>query len=269
MHVCASEYPSRHGKGSSLRHPLLPKVAFDNADPQQTFFETYEEMHASSIKELLSYCKSIDQPKVFRSFGSNWYRPEFRNVGSRWEIASLCGRPGSAAPLWRIAAGREKPSVYKDFVHVWRKCAETVDRTTIDKRDGFYFTHKDKLICSCPEFVFNSRYLCKHLVSYYSSPHPDGNGRYVVQPPPSFTPDLFQEHLALIRFNDFDLTVPVAIGSGIKLSDSGDADTGPSAYAQELTSFQPSLSENPEVREDNDEESLGLLRILQWATGYL
>ncbi|KAK9334732.1 hypothetical protein LIPSTDRAFT_4666 [Lipomyces starkeyi NRRL Y-11557] len=102
MHVCGSEHPSRHGKGSSLRHPLLPKVAFDNAHPQQTFFETYEEMHASSIKKLLSYCKSIDQPKVFRSFGSNWYRPEFRNVGSRWEIASLCGRPGSAAPLWRV-----------------------------------------------------------------------------------------------------------------------------------------------------------------------
>ncbi|KAK9258319.1 hypothetical protein V1519DRAFT_478600 [Lipomyces tetrasporus] len=162
----------------------MVKVAFDNADPQQTFFETYEEMHASSIKELLSYCKSIDQPKVFRSFGSNWYRPEFRNVGSRWEIASLYYSSHLVRPRLdvlcyiifnglvlsriqlhlQIAAGREKPSVYKDFVHVWRKCAETVDRTTIDKRDGFYFTHKDKLICSCPEFVFNSRYLCKHLV---------------------------------------------------------------------------------------------------------
>ncbi|KAK9481453.1 hypothetical protein V1527DRAFT_493571 [Lipomyces starkeyi] len=303
-------------KGHLLRHPLLPKVAFDNADPQQTLlFETYEEIHASSIKELLGYCKSIDQHKVFRYFWSNWYRPEFRNSGSRWEIASLCGRPGSVASIpisrttmrleshWRIlkkdysshlvrprldvlcyiifnglvrsriqlhlqiAAGREKPSVYKDFVHVWRKCAEAVDRTTIDKRDGFYFTHKDKWVCSCPAFVFNSRYLCKHLVSYFSSPHPDGNGRYVVQPPPSFTPDLFQERLPLIRFNDFDLAVPVAIGSGIELSDSGDADTGPSAYAQELASFQLSLSENPEVREDNDEESLGLLRILHWATG--
>ncbi|KAK9334555.1 hypothetical protein V1521DRAFT_479711 [Lipomyces starkeyi] len=73
----ASECPSRH-------------VAFDNADTQQTLlYETYEEIHASSIKELLSYCKSIDQAKIFRYFWSNWYRPAFGNVGSRWEIASL------------------------------------------------------------------------------------------------------------------------------------------------------------------------------------
>ncbi|KAK9482521.1 hypothetical protein V1527DRAFT_476142 [Lipomyces starkeyi] len=59
----------------------------------------------------------------------------------------------------------------------------------------------------------------------------------------------------------------MAIGSRIELSDSGDADTRPSAYAQELASFQLSLCENPEVKEDNDEESLRLLRILHWATG--
>ncbi|ODQ70285.1 hypothetical protein LIPSTDRAFT_164012 [Lipomyces starkeyi NRRL Y-11557] len=83
-----------------LRHTLLPKVAFDNADTQQTLlYETYEEIHASSIKELLSYCKSIDQAKIFRYFWSNWYRPAFGNVGSRWEIASLCGRPGSVASI--------------------------------------------------------------------------------------------------------------------------------------------------------------------------
>ncbi|KAK9242623.1 hypothetical protein V1506DRAFT_547005 [Lipomyces tetrasporus] len=131
----------------------------------------------------------------------------------------------------QVAAGREKPSIYKDFVHVWRKCAEAVDLATIDKRDGFYFTDKDKWVCSCPAFVFNSRY------PYYSSSHPDRNGRYVVQPPSSFTSDLFQEHLQLIRFNDSDLTVPVTISSGIELSDSGDDDAGPSAYTQELASF--------------------------------
>ncbi|ODQ68719.1 hypothetical protein LIPSTDRAFT_7498 [Lipomyces starkeyi NRRL Y-11557] len=212
-----------------LRHTLLPKVAFDNADTQQTlFYETYEEIHASSIKELLSYRKSINL---------------------------------------QVAAGREKPSIYKDFVHVWRKCAEAVDQTTTDKRDGFYFTDKDKWVCSCPAFVVNSRYLCKHLVSYYSSPHPDGNGRYIVQPPPSFTADLFQEHLPLIRFSDSDLTVPVTINSDIEFSVSVEDDTGPSGYAQELASFELSLSENPEVTEDNDEESLGLLRIVHWLTG--
>ncbi|KAK9311071.1 hypothetical protein V1524DRAFT_345203, partial [Lipomyces starkeyi] len=83
-----------------LRHTLLPKVAFDNADTQQKLlYETYEEIHASSIKELLSYCKSIDQAKIFMYFWSNWYRPAFGNVGSRWEIASLCGRPGSVASI--------------------------------------------------------------------------------------------------------------------------------------------------------------------------
>ncbi|KAK9344026.1 hypothetical protein V1522DRAFT_411618 [Lipomyces starkeyi] len=214
---------------------------------------------ASSIKELLSYCKSIDQAKVFRYFWSNWYRPEFGNVGSRWEIASLSGRPARLLPTMRlenytlhlvrprldvlcyiicnglvrsrIQLHLQRPSVYKDFVHVWR-----------NKRDGFYFTDKDKWVCNCPAFVFNSRYLCKHLVHRRHLP-----------------PDLFQEHLPLIRFNDSDLAVPVTISSGIELSDCGD-DAGPSAKAKELASFQLSLSENPEVTEDNDEESLGLLR---------
>ncbi|KAK9496120.1 hypothetical protein V1508DRAFT_401417 [Lipomyces doorenjongii] len=275
-----------------LRHPLLPKIALDNVDTQQTvLYETYEEIHASSIKELLTYCKCIDQAKIFRYFWSNWYRPEFGNTGSvacipisrttmrlesHWRIlkkdySSHLVRPrldvlcyiicSGLVRSWiqlhlQVAAGREKPSIYKDFVHFWRKCAEAVDQATIDKRDGLYFTDKDKWVCSCPAFVSNSRYLCKHLVSYYSSPHPDRNGRYVVQPPPPFTPDLFQEHLPLIKFNDSDLTVPVTISSGIELSDSGDDDTGPSAYAQELASFQLPLSENPE-----------LLRILHWATG--
>ncbi|KAK9341886.1 hypothetical protein V1522DRAFT_443070 [Lipomyces starkeyi] len=79
--------------------------------------------------------------------------------------------------------------------------------------------------------------------------------------------DLFQEHLPLIRFNDSDLTVPVTINSDIEFSVSVEDDTGPSGYAQELASFELSLSENPEVTEDNDEESLGLLRIVHWLTG--
>ncbi|KAK9343587.1 hypothetical protein V1522DRAFT_412900 [Lipomyces starkeyi] len=44
---------------------------------------------------MLEYCRSIDQPRLFRYFWTNWYRPSFGGVGSRWEIASLCGWPGS------------------------------------------------------------------------------------------------------------------------------------------------------------------------------
>ncbi|KAK9250053.1 hypothetical protein V1507DRAFT_65660 [Lipomyces tetrasporus] len=36
--------------------------------------------------EMLEYCRSINQPKLFRYFWSNWYRPEFGNVGSRWRL---------------------------------------------------------------------------------------------------------------------------------------------------------------------------------------
>ncbi|KAK9481451.1 hypothetical protein V1527DRAFT_504507, partial [Lipomyces starkeyi] len=48
---------------------------------------------------MLDYCRSIGQSKVFRHFWNNWYRPEYRGIGSRWETASLCGRPGSDATI--------------------------------------------------------------------------------------------------------------------------------------------------------------------------
>ncbi|KAK9347859.1 hypothetical protein V1522DRAFT_447500 [Lipomyces starkeyi] len=83
-----------------LRHPLLPKVVHDKkAAPSTLQFQSYEEIHGCSIKEMLEYCKSIDRPKLFRYFWANWYRPSFGNVGSRWEIASLCGRRGSDASI--------------------------------------------------------------------------------------------------------------------------------------------------------------------------
>ncbi|KAK9311375.1 hypothetical protein V1524DRAFT_49975 [Lipomyces starkeyi] len=79
-----------------LRHPLLPRVVWDKSSaPESLVYESYEEIHASSIKEMLEYCRSIDQPRLFRYFWTNWYRPSFGGVGSRWEIASLCGWPGS------------------------------------------------------------------------------------------------------------------------------------------------------------------------------
>ncbi|KAK9482843.1 hypothetical protein V1527DRAFT_475118, partial [Lipomyces starkeyi] len=31
---------------------------------------------------MLEYCKSINQPRLFRYFWSNWCRPGFRNFGS-------------------------------------------------------------------------------------------------------------------------------------------------------------------------------------------
>ncbi|KAK9481608.1 hypothetical protein V1527DRAFT_486447 [Lipomyces starkeyi] len=80
-----------------LRPPLLPKVVVDKSSaPASLVYEIYEDIHASSVKEMLEYCKSIGQPRLFRYFWANWYRPSFANVGSRWEIASLCGRPGSS-----------------------------------------------------------------------------------------------------------------------------------------------------------------------------
>ncbi|KAK9376805.1 uncharacterized protein V1513DRAFT_456766 [Lipomyces chichibuensis] len=55
-----------------LRHPLLPKVVNDSAEhPRALVYETYEEIHASSIREMLDYRRSIGQTKVFRYFWIN------------------------------------------------------------------------------------------------------------------------------------------------------------------------------------------------------
>ncbi|KAK9375329.1 uncharacterized protein V1513DRAFT_458216 [Lipomyces chichibuensis] len=59
-----------------LRHPILPKVVADKGSaPESLHYETYEGIHASSIKEMLEYCMLINQPKIFRYFWCNWYRP--------------------------------------------------------------------------------------------------------------------------------------------------------------------------------------------------
>ncbi|KAK9334358.1 hypothetical protein V1521DRAFT_375118 [Lipomyces starkeyi] len=298
-----------------LRHPILPKVVYDNTiAPQALVFETYEYIHASSVRELLDYCKSIGQPKLFRYFWNNWYRPEYGGIASRWEIASLCGRPDSDTTIpisrttmrieshWRILKkdyasrfvrprldvlcyivitglvrsrihlqrqvqlGREKPSSYKDFVQLWRKCAEAVDNSAILKRAEIYHTDKDKWVCSCPSFVLNSRYICKHLVSFYSS-RSDNNGPFVVRLPPTFNPELFQERWPLVKFNEHELIGPDIIGQGVELNDCADEETNSLTYAEELASLQLLPAEDPEGAEEDDEEAMEILRVMHWASG--
>ncbi|KAK9487534.1 hypothetical protein V1527DRAFT_495035 [Lipomyces starkeyi] len=213
-----------------LRHHFLPKIVCAMLMP-----------HRHLLQEMLEYCKSMEQPKLFRYFWSNWYRPEFRNFGSRWEIASL---------HWRI--------LKKDY-------ASRFIKPRLDETHSFYgsgaFSHPLTLQVQagrekpsvCPSFILNSRYLCKHLVCFYSSPHPDGNGTYI-------------ELCPLIRFNDSDLVGTVTLSSGVEASDFVNDDTR-SNYADELASFQLIPCEDPEAKEENDEEAMELLRILHWASG--
>ncbi|KAK9427757.1 hypothetical protein V1505DRAFT_402366 [Lipomyces doorenjongii] len=69
---CSADQANRH----LLRHPILPQVVVDSESvPESLRYQTYEDIHASSIKEMLEYCRLIDQPKLFRYFWCNWYRP--------------------------------------------------------------------------------------------------------------------------------------------------------------------------------------------------
>ncbi|KAK9251678.1 hypothetical protein V1507DRAFT_482177 [Lipomyces tetrasporus] len=171
-----------------LRHPILPKFVYDNTTvPQSLIFETYEDIHASSVREMLDYCKSIGQPKLFRYFWNNWYRPEYRGIG-------LCGRPGSNTTIpisrttmrleshWRILKKDYASRFLKPRLDVLcyiiitglvssrissapaNPCAAAVGDSTILKRVDIYHTDKDKWVCSCPPFVLNSRYICKHFI---------------------------------------------------------------------------------------------------------
>ncbi|KAK9251276.1 hypothetical protein V1507DRAFT_499494 [Lipomyces tetrasporus] len=297
-----------------LRHSRYRGLSATRAARRRVLvYESYEEIHASS-DQMLDYCKSIDQPRLFRYFWSNWYRPSCGNVGSRWEIASLSGRSVSSGTIpisrttmrleshWRILkkdyashlirprldvlayiictglflhlylqveAARVKSSLYEDFVSLWRQCANVIDGSVMHDRDNIYHTDKSQWVCSCPSFIFNSRYMCKHLVSYYSFPRADGSGKYVVTQPPRCTTDLFQQRLPLIRFDDLDVGGP---GNGNPTEGSSNCvDSMPvvqsSDYLGELKSLQLLPSEDPEAKEENDERLLQLLQVMQWAAG--
>ncbi|KAK9259659.1 hypothetical protein V1519DRAFT_469134 [Lipomyces tetrasporus] len=235
-----------------LRHPVLPKPFFDSeGSPAPEGLLSSNKVVLST--EMLEYCKSIDQPKLFRYFWNNWYRPDFKKLGSnatipisrttmRLEILTyiVCtGLVRSRMHLYsQVEAGREKPSAYKDFVHLWRKCAEAINHNTIVSRDEVYHTN------GCAAF--------------------DGNGRFVVQPPPSYTPQLFQESLPLIRFSQHDIKGPATISRAWTFSND---DSTSVSYAEELKSLELVPAEDPEAAEENDENISDFMRVVHWASG--
>ncbi|KAK9248555.1 hypothetical protein V1506DRAFT_452585, partial [Lipomyces tetrasporus] len=113
-----------------------------------------------------------------------------------------------------------------------------------------------------------------HLISFYSSPHPDRNGKYIVRPPPAL--ELFQERLPLILLSGCDISGTSSGSTPRVRSDSelinfiGDDDEpvviSPS-YTEELDSFELLPSENPEINEWDDEPLRELREIMNWATG--
>ncbi|KAK9319346.1 hypothetical protein V1517DRAFT_376569 [Lipomyces orientalis] len=283
-----------------LRHPLLPQVVDDKkAAPGTLQFESYEEIHSCSVREMLEYCRSINRPKLFCYFWANWYRPSFGNVGSRWEIASLCGRRGSDAPIpisrttmrlesrWRI--------LKKDYASRFTRprldiltyiiCTGLVPSRmhfhaqveARSRRPSAYddFVHLWRVCASAigasvisdRDEVYHADHDKWHLVSFYCSENADGT--YIVRAPPSFRPDLFQETLPLLRFDASDLIDDENIRSGAEVTNADDNGTGaePPTYAEELESFQLLPSENPESVEENDEEFTELLPILGWTVG--
>ncbi|KAK9369746.1 hypothetical protein V1509DRAFT_550333, partial [Lipomyces kononenkoae] len=57
---------------STYLHFLSDKSDWILEYPQALAYETYEEIHASSVREMLDYCRSISHPRVFRYF---WMKP--------------------------------------------------------------------------------------------------------------------------------------------------------------------------------------------------
>ncbi|ODQ75132.1 hypothetical protein LIPSTDRAFT_239279 [Lipomyces starkeyi NRRL Y-11557] len=49
----------------------------------------------------------------------------------------------------------QESTVYKVFVHVWRKCAEAIDHNAIIYRDELYRADKGQGVCSCASTILN------------------------------------------------------------------------------------------------------------------
>ena len=58
----------------------------------------------------------------------------------------------------KYQTGREKVGWRKKFKKHWKECAKK------EFSGKLYYTNTDQWICSCPAFLYNRFFLCKHLV---------------------------------------------------------------------------------------------------------
>ncbi|KAK9234231.1 hypothetical protein V1525DRAFT_422426 [Lipomyces kononenkoae] len=165
--------------------------------------------------------------------------------------------------LKQLQCNREFPHMYHDFVKLWRKCSLAVEESTSFERESVFHTDRSKWFCSCRSYVMNSRYICKHLVSFFASESGKEAGRFIVSPPPRFHYQLFQHTSPLVSFDDSTL-----IGKSVT-SNGGDADDLEDSldsvdFLKEIQTFDLGQDENPDANEQDDEQFMKIREIFEW-----
>ena len=170
-------------------HPLIPIKHGE--------FLSYEDIWKLSTKEMYDFCYKNDLKYVWAYMWCNWYKfnlwvlwaraaiPDeiciFKTtmlVESHWKVIKRNYLPRFFRPRIDLVtfvivtrliphseimhdkyqSGREKVSWRKDFKKHWK------DLLKKEVSGELYYTNADQWICSCPAFLMDRFFLCKHLV---------------------------------------------------------------------------------------------------------
>jgi hypothetical protein len=170
-------------------HPLIP---VENGE-----FLSYIDIWKLSTKEMYNFCYENDLKYAWAYMWCNWYRfdlwllwaraatPDeiciFKTtmlVESHWKVVKRNYLSGFFRPRLDLVTfiiitrliphyeimynkyqiGREKAAWRKDFKKNWKDLAKK------EFSGKLYYVNTDQWICSCPAFLTNRFFLCKHLV---------------------------------------------------------------------------------------------------------
>lgn len=168
-------------------HPLIP-----NTNGQ---FLTSEEIWTNSVNEMYQFCFNNELRYVWAYLWVNWYQKEMWNLWARSSAIEICifRTTMLTESHWKVLKRDYLPKFFKPRLDLviyvilsrliphhkqqynkyinkrervsWRKDFKK-EWNTLVKRDikGNYATDIEKWICSCPSFLLNRFFLCKHLV---------------------------------------------------------------------------------------------------------
>ena len=173
------------------QHPLIPF--------SQNEFLSFQTIQKNAVKEMYLLCYKHNLIHLWAYLWTNWYQEDMWILWARsaspekiclfkttmlteshWKVIKRDYLPKFFRPRLDLVAyititrliphnevmlnkylmGRQEPSWRKDFKHNWKELSKRESSQTSN-----YLTDSEKWICSCPYFLTNRFFICKHLIN--------------------------------------------------------------------------------------------------------